>query len=554
MTEQVRQHVGGYRLLHRIGEGGMGVVHLAEAADGSRVALKVLRQHVIGDDEARERLSREVASLRRVTSPRIAQVIDADPWGETPYVATRYVPGLSLHEHVRQHGPITGVDLAHLATGLAEAVIAVHQVGVLHRDIKPSNVLLEGRAPVLIDFGLARLAEDPRLTHTGWLLGTPGYLAPEILYGDDASTASDVHSWAATIAFACTGAPPFGTGPAMAVMDRVRRGEHDLSLVPRAVLPLVRACLAADPADRPSTATVLSTLRQSAPSAASAAGRRPAPVVRDQPTLPLALARPDDPDATDLLGTAVRPKPGPAAPEATPVTAQLARPVRAPVAGPAPAPVAGPVQGPVQGPVAGPDAGPVREHRLRRTALVLALFAAVTLGFARAPYLSLAAVAPLTLAVRTVSWTSDAARARRQERGRRWYDAPLIVLSSPWYLLVATAGTLLLLVWAALVGFLAGFAYLLFRGPLVPGLLLTGAVVALALWWGPGSRRVRVPVRRLARGADRHAWPAWLGVAVVVAVAGLLAAGLQADGVLWAPDVGSPWRPGTLLGTVLGWF
>ena len=99
--------MGDYRLLAKIGEGGMGVVHLAQAPDGSRVALKVLRPHVIGDDEARERLAREVASLRRVTSPRIAEVIDADPWGETPYVATRYIPGLSLHEHIRQEGPIT---------------------------------------------------------------------------------------------------------------------------------------------------------------------------------------------------------------------------------------------------------------------------------------------------------------------------------------------------------------------------------------------------------------------------------------------------------------
>ena len=226
------ERVGEYRLLAKIGEGGMGVVHLAQGADGARVALKVLRPHIVGDDEARVRLAREVASLRRVTSPRIAEVIDADPWGETPYVATRYVPGLSLHEHVRQEGPVTGADLTHFAAGLAEAVIAVHRVGVLHRDIKPSNVLLEGRSPVLIDFGLARLAEDPRLTHTGWLLGTPGYLAPEILYGDDATTASDMHSWAATVVFAATGRPPFGTGPAMAIMDRVRRGEHDLSAVP----------------------------------------------------------------------------------------------------------------------------------------------------------------------------------------------------------------------------------------------------------------------------------------------------------------------------------
>src|SRR6476619_8220491 len=131
--------VGDYRLLAKIGEGGMGVVHLAQGADGARVALKVLRPHIGGDDEARVRLAREVASLRRVTSPRIAEVIDADPWGETPYVATRYVPGLSLHEHVRQEGPVTGADLTHFAAGLAEAVIAVHRVGLMSRCSTPTR-------------------------------------------------------------------------------------------------------------------------------------------------------------------------------------------------------------------------------------------------------------------------------------------------------------------------------------------------------------------------------------------------------------------------------
>ncbi len=559
-TGQAERRVGDYRLLTKIGEGGMGVVHLAQAPDGSRVALKVLRQHVIGDDEARERLAREVASLRRVTSPRIAEVIDADPWGETPYVATRYIPGLSLHEHIRQVGPITGPDLAFLATGLAEAVIAVHQVGVLHRDIKPSNVLLEGRAPVLIDFGLARLAEDPRLTHTGWLLGTPGYLAPEILYGDDATTASDVHSWAATLVFASTGQPPFGTGPAMAVMDRVRRGEHDLSAVPRAVLPLLEACLAPDPEDRPTTATLLSELRRSAPRDPRTA---PAPV-RDDPTLPFALATPEGPaddDATDVFGTGPRTA---GFTRAAPVTAPVTTPATAhqPVQQAARAPYMQP-PAPQQPTLAGPrgaetglaERPPVPRSRMRRTLLLTGLFAVVVLGFARAPYLSLAAVGALTLAVRTVSWTTDSARRRQQVRGGpRWYDAALTVLSSPWYLVVATAGTLVLLVWAALVGFVAGFAYLLFRAPLVPGLLLMGAVVALAVWWGPGSRRVRGPTRGLVRGATVNAWVGWLAVAAVVAAAVLLGLGLRTDGVLWNPAAGSPWRAGTLLGDVLRWF
>ncbi len=207
----------------------MGVVHLARRPDGERVALKMLRPHIVGDEEARARLAREVGSLSRVRSSWVAEIVDADPWAEVPYVATRYVPGLSLHDHVLEEGPIEGDDLLWFAACLAEGLASVHEVGVLHRDIKPSNVLMEGRTPILIDFGLARVADDPKLTHTGWLLGTPGYLAPEILYGEDATPAADVHSWAATVAYAATGAPPFGRGPSMAIMDRVRRGEHDLS-------------------------------------------------------------------------------------------------------------------------------------------------------------------------------------------------------------------------------------------------------------------------------------------------------------------------------------
>lgn len=559
--------VGDYRLLTKIGEGGMGVVHLAQAPDGSRVALKVLRPHIIGDDEARERLAREVASLRRVTSPRIAEVIDADPWGETPYVATRYVPGLSLHEHVRQEGPITGGDLTHFAAGLAEAVIAVHQVGVLHRDIKPSNVLLEGRAPVLIDFGLARLAEDPRLTHTGWLLGTPGYLAPEILYGDDATTASDVHSWAATVVFAATGRPPFGTGPAMAIMDRVRRGEHDLSAVPAALLPLVRACLAPDPQDRPETAAVLASLREPARPTAS----QPPPT-REDFTMPFALAAPDtgqDP-APRTAPTAVTPIPPGTRPLTLPVPPSQGPPGQAgpSVLQPARAPYMQPPQpqGRSQGPgqqdsrprLVPPDgwrAPPSGLPKLQRGALLSGLFATVTLGFARAPYLAVAVACVLALAVRTVSWTTESARERQHLRGRRrWFDRPLTLVSAPWYLVVATGGTLMLLLWATFVAFVVGFAYLLFRGPLVPGLLLMGGVFAVSLWWGPGSRRLRSPTRRLVLLTTRNTWSGWLGVALVTAAAAVCAYALVTGGVAWDPEPGAPWRRGTLLGDVLHWL
>jgi serine/threonine protein kinase len=543
--------VGPYRLLAKIGEGGMGVVHLAQAPDGARVAVKVLRPHVVGDDEARERLAREVASLRRVRSPRIAEVIDADPWGQTPYVATRYVPGLSLHENVRQEGPIAGDDLTYFAAGLAEAVVAVHQVGVLHRDIKPSNVLLEGRAPVLIDFGLARLAEDPRLTHTGWLLGTPGYLAPEILYGDDATTASDVHSWAATVVFASTGRPPFGTGPAMAIMDRVRRGEHDLSAVPAPLLPLVRACLEPDPDDRPDTAAVLSSLR--GPARPPVTG--PAPL-RDEPTMPYALAAPTSPDeqrtdAYDATATVPQRTDEPGTRPLT-VPAQPQESARSPyVQPPPPRADSRPRLIPAQGWRPPPSGLP----KLQRGAVLIGLFATVALGFARAPYLAMGLLCLAALAVRTVSWTTESARERQHLRGRRrWYDAPLTVLSSPWYLVVATAGTLLLVLWAGAVAFVVGLAYLLFALPMVPGLVLMGAALAVSLWWGPGSRRLRVPTRRLVIATTSRTWLGWLGVAVLAAAVVLCAWSLHAHGVSWEPKPGPPWRDGTLLGDLVRWL
>jgi predicted Ser/Thr protein kinase len=496
-TASSQLDVGGYRLLHRIGEGGMGVVHLAQAPDGRRVALKVLRPHIVGDEEARERLAREVASLRRVRSPRIAEVIDADPHGETPFVATRYVPGISLHQLVRDHGPVRGSDLDRLAAGLAEAVIAVHAVGVLHRDVKPSNVLLEGRSPVLIDFGLARVAEDPRLTHTGWLLGTPGYLAPEILYGDDATTASDVHSWAATVAFAATGCSPYGSGPAMAIMDRVRRGEHDLSQVPADLAPLLRACLSLDPAQRPTMSGVLAALR----------GSQRLPV--DDLTVPLAIVA-EDHDPTRMYTAQPQMLPWRPPPRGLP--------------------------------------------RLQRGLLLGGLTGLVATGFAAAPYMCVLVAALLALAVRTFSWTTESARERQLVRGRRrWYDGPLTVLSSPWYAVVATAGTLVLVGWAAGLAALTGSAYALFGRPIRTGLLLMGLVLALSLWWGPGSRRVRVPTRRAIVAVTRHGWSGWLAVGLLAAGVALCGYALT-DGVSWDPAAGAPWRHGTVLGDLVRWL
>jgi Protein kinase domain len=246
------KRLGAYRLLDRIGEGGMGVVFLARGPGQRTVALKVLRSTVASEPTARRRLAREVETMRRVRSPFVAEVIDADLAGHMPYVVTRYVPGRTLEEVVNSDGPLRGLALARLACGLADALVAVHAAGVVHRDLKPSNVMLVRGAPVIIDFGIAQGPEATRLTLTGMFMGTPGYLAPEVIEGQPSSEASDVHAWGATVAFAATGRPPFGTGPFEGIFYRIVNGRPDLEGAPAAMLPLLAAVLARDPAQRPS--------------------------------------------------------------------------------------------------------------------------------------------------------------------------------------------------------------------------------------------------------------------------------------------------------------
>jgi Protein kinase domain len=243
--------LGDYRLLDRIGEGGMGVVFLARDRGHRTVALKVLRSGVAGDPIARRRLAREVETMRRIRSPNVAEVIDADLDGGTPYIVTRFVPGRTLDDVVAEDGPLRGQALASLASGLAEALVAVHAAGVVHRDVKPGNVMLFQGTPVVIDFGIAQGPDATRLTMTGMFMGTPGFLAPEVIEGRPSTEASDVHAWGATVAFAATGRPPFGTGPYEGIFYRIVNGQADLAGAPAALLPLLAASLARDPAHRP---------------------------------------------------------------------------------------------------------------------------------------------------------------------------------------------------------------------------------------------------------------------------------------------------------------
>src|SRR6266568_191294 len=243
------------------------------------------------DRNARRRMGREVETMQRVRSPHVAEVLDADLDGEPPYIVTRYVPGLPLDDVVGAGGPLTGPALARLACGLAEALAAVHAAGVVHRDLKPGNVMISDGEPVVIDFGIAQLPETTRLTLTGMFMGTPGYLAPEVIEGKDSGTASDVHSWGATVAFAASGRPPYGTGPYETIFYRIMHGAPDLDTLPDPLRAVVLAALARDPARRPSAAEL----------GQQVAAIDPAALIPDRPTITRPMTTSSPSDVRDLL-------------------------------------------------------------------------------------------------------------------------------------------------------------------------------------------------------------------------------------------------------------
>jgi serine/threonine protein kinase len=261
--ESLPRKIGPYRLIEKIGEGGMGVVYLARDTENRQVAVKVLGPAVASDPDARRRLAREVETMRRIKSRYVAQVLDADVNCASPYIVTRYVRGRTLDAAVRESGPLQGQALYQLSVGLAEALAAIHTAGVVHRDLKPANVMIEDGQPVVIDFGIAHVPDATRLTKTGLVMGTPGYVAPEVIEGQPSSGATDVHSWGTTVAFAATGRQPFGTGDFQTIFFRVLQGDATLTGVPQKLLPLIRSALATDPRSRPTARWLVSQCEES---------------------------------------------------------------------------------------------------------------------------------------------------------------------------------------------------------------------------------------------------------------------------------------------------
>jgi hypothetical protein len=242
--------LGGYLLHEQVGAGGMGTVYRASDADGLTVALKILHPGLAGDPATRLRLEREVQILQHLRVAGVARVLDAELDGPDAFLVTEFINGPTLAADVARHGPLPLPDLANLAAALADLLTQIHAANVIHRDIKPGNVILADDGPCLIDFGIAQEGQATRLTGTGLVIGTPGYVAPELIVGEQPSQACDHWGLAAVLVFAATGRPPFGEGRFDAVLSRITSGQVDLDGVDQTIAQPLQEALVRDPSAR----------------------------------------------------------------------------------------------------------------------------------------------------------------------------------------------------------------------------------------------------------------------------------------------------------------
>lgn len=271
------QLIGPYRVVRRLGSGGMGHVFLARSPGGRLLAIKVIRAELAEDLEFRTRFRREVAAARSVSGLFTAPVVDADLEAPVPWLATAYIAGSSLADTVTRHGPLPAASVLALAAGLAEGLLAIHSAGLVHRDLKPSNVLMADDGPRVIDFGISRAMEASTVTSTGMVVGSPGFMSPEQAEGLEVGPPSDVFSLGAVLAFAATGEGPFGSGSSAALIYRLVHNPPDLNRAPHQTRSLIERCLDKEPGRRPSPRQLLAELGEAAP----APGWLPEPLIQD---------------------------------------------------------------------------------------------------------------------------------------------------------------------------------------------------------------------------------------------------------------------------------
>ncbi|NHN55548.1 protein kinase [Calidifontibacter sp. DB0510] len=537
--------MGPYRLLDKLGEGGMGVVYRALDDNDRAVAIKVLRAHVAHDEGARERLRREVDTLSRVRSASVAAVLDADVDGDRPFLVTQFVPGPPLDEVVESQGPFTPAQLARLGRGLADALRAIHAAGVVHRDLKPGNVLMVQDRPVIIDFGIAHVADDSRLTQTGLVMGTPGYLSPEIIDGAEVTEATDWWGWAATLAYAASGTAPFGRGPMPVVLDRVARGQADLRRVDPRIRPLLEAALDPDPRLRPDAPAVLRELE------VYASGGQTGSIARPDATARLAAAPPTE-VTPRRQSTARLARREPTVPQrnSQPTTPARPRPTVAPAYD------RGVAASRADEAAYRPPPMDPRIGQPPRTGTLAALLAGLVALGAVMPVFAWALLFCWTFAARWADRSVTSMVLRWYAAGRRKSDTAIAVVLSPWHAVLAALSTLLVVLLPAFLGAIAaaltavGCSALGFDGsvmdrpiPLAAATLVAGWTV----WWGPGGTSTRRGSRSLVRWTARNVpiTRIVVGLALALAALCLLIASIQLhEAANWWPYADSSQVPG----------
>lgn len=574
-------NVGPYRLIERIGEGGMGVVYLAISPGDGLVAVKTLRPYLVGGDDGRARFAREVATMRLVRGAQVAEVLDADVRADPPYIVTRYVRGPSLAKVINDHGPLREHALASFALGLAGALVPVHRAGLVHRDVKPGNVLLADNGPVLIDFGLARATDGTRLTAAGLVAGTPSYLAPETVLGRSPTTATDIHGWAATVVYAASGASPFGAGPDVAVMDRIRRGAVDLERVPAGWRGLLSWALSVDPQERPDLPEVLRELGSDlghdlmgdvdadlAYGIAAGAGSAEPPTQVfpvgpdagvEPPTHVLPAVPPDDTEPpTQVISARTTEDAEPATQvfSAMPPTGSGHHAVEAASGAPTefvPAPPPPPAETSTASqwqPT--PDGSETSEEPLERSSDLSArlpgLLTPVLVGvlivvlFGLAPYVALGVVAVLVAVLRALGRVERRVIRRRSTRGITRGEAWVIGAATPWDLLLSVPKAV---VHVALAGLSAGLAAsvvaLTDAGGLRTPVLVAGGVVAALVWWGPGAGEIRRGARIVRVPLSRDPRNGWVAVGILAALTMITVLSWDSYGLSWFPAENAPW-------------